>query len=94
MSQKFLKSKVHKVESMNYILFTTTRCPKCPEFKSFVSKNINFKGKILDETMPEFSEKIQELNVTAAPTIIIFEDGKEVFRASETYELEGFLTMS
>ncbi len=76
---------------MNYLLFTTTRCPKCPEFKEFVADNVSFDGVILDETLPDFHDKIGEYNVANAPTIIIFEDGKEIFRGSEVYELEGFL---
>ncbi len=76
---------------MNYLLFTTTRCPKCPEFKEFVAENVKFEGTILDETQPDFHDKIGEYNVANAPTIIVFEDGKEIFRGSEVYELEGFL---
>ena len=76
---------------MNSLLFTTTRCPKCPEFKQFVADNVSFDGVILDETMSGFHDKIAEYSVSNAPTIIIFEEDKEVFRGSETYELEEFL---
>jgi len=77
---------------MNAILFTTTRCPKCPAFKKFVAENISFPVDILDETMAEFPEEIAKYGVTNAPTIILFgEDGEEVFRGSETYEISDFL---
>jgi thioredoxin-related protein len=76
---------------MNYICFTTTSCPKCPEFKSFIAENIKFEGEILDETKPNFMEIISSHNVTAAPTILIFDSKKEVFRTSEIYELGEFL---
>ncbi|MDH3324774.1 MAG: hypothetical protein OEL89_03990 [Candidatus Peregrinibacteria bacterium] len=76
---------------MNYILLTTTACPKCPEFKQFVVDNVTFEGVLLDETNPEFTNRIAELGVTAAPTMVIFEDEKEIFRTSETYELQDFL---
>lgn len=77
---------------MNYILFTTTRCPKCPEFKEFVVSHINFKGEILNETTPDFIEKTQSYRISSAPTIIIFDENKkELFRGNETYELEEFL---
>lgn len=76
---------------MNYLLFTTTRCPKCPEFKQFVADNVPFEGVILDETMPDFHDKIAESGVSNAPTILIFDGDKEVFRGSEVYELEDFL---
>lgn len=77
---------------MKYVLFTTTRCPKCPDFKIFVSQNVELPGKILDETMPEFSEKIGAFGVTNAPTIIFLDDqDQEVFRSSETYEITDYL---
>jgi hypothetical protein len=79
---------------MNYLLFTTTRCPKCPEFKEFVADNVTFDGTILDETLPEFHDKIAEYGVANAPTIIVFDGETEVFRGSEVYELEGFLNSS
>ena len=77
---------------MNALLFTTTRCPKCPAFKEFVGENISFPVTILDETMAEFSDEIANYGVANAPTIIVFgEDGEEVFRGTETYELGEFL---
>lgn len=77
---------------MHYILFTTTRCPKCPEFKEFIKKHVGFEGEALDETSPNFLEKTQEYKVSSAPTIIIFDKNKtEIFRGDETYELEEFL---
>ncbi len=76
---------------MNYICFTTTSCPKCPEFKSFITENIKFAGEILDETKPNFTEGISKYQVTAAPTILIFDEKKEVFRTNEIYELDDFL---
>ncbi|MCF7830794.1 thioredoxin family protein [Candidatus Gracilibacteria bacterium] len=77
---------------MNALLFTTTRCPKCPAFKEFVAGSVSFPVDTLDETMAEFSEEIAKYGVANAPTIIIFgEDGEEAFRGTETYELEEFL---
>ncbi len=76
---------------MNYICFTTTSCPKCPEFKSFITENVKFEGEIWDETTPNFMDTISKHGVTAAPTILFFEDEKEVFRTNEVYELGEFL---
>ena len=76
---------------MNYLLFTTTTCPKCPAFKKFVAENIDFDGEILDETSPDFSSRIAESGVIVAPVILIFENGKEVFRTGEILELQDFL---
>lgn len=77
---------------MNYILLTTTSCPKCPAMKEFVSENLaGFSGKILDETNPNFMDQVQKYGVTVAPVLIIFDGEKEVFRGSEIYEVEDFL---
>jgi len=77
---------------MHSLLFTTTTCPKCPAFKAFVAERVHFPVEILNETMPQFSDKIGEYGVTNAPTLIVFDDeGKEIFRGSEVYEVEDFL---
>jgi glutaredoxin len=77
---------------MNYLLFTTTSCPRCPAMKEFVSKNLaGFSGEILDETASNFMEEVQKYGVTVAPVLLIFDNGKEVFRGSEIYEVEDFL---
>ncbi len=77
---------------MNYLLLTTTSCPKCPAMKEFVRENFaGFSGEILDETKPNFMEEVQKYGVTVAPVLLIFDNGKEVFRGSEIYEVEDFL---
>lgn len=79
---------------MYYILFTTTRCNKCPDFKSYVKDHIRFKGIILDEVSDEFADEISKNNVISAPTLIIYENDlrkKEIFRTSEIYEVKEFL---
>jgi hypothetical protein len=76
---------------MNYILFTTTRCPKCPAFKEFVTQNIKLSGEILDETAPDFNKKITAHQVGQAPTILFFEKEEEVFRSGEIPLVQDFL---
>ncbi len=86
---------------MNYLLFTTTSCPKCPKMKEFVRENLQpalklrstgaVSGEILDETKPNFMEQVQKYGVTVAPVLLIFKDGEEIFRGSEIYEVEDFL---
>ncbi len=77
---------------MKYLLVTTTTCPKCPTMKSFVAEKISFAGETIDNTDPDFAEKIQKLGIQNAPTILIFDDAEnEVFRASEISELAEFL---
>lgn len=77
---------------MHYILFTTTRCPKCPEFKKFVINHLNINGYILDETNDNFVELTEKYHISSAPTIIIFDDAEnQLFRGDETYDLEEFI---
>jgi len=77
---------------MNYILFTTTRCPKCPEFKKFLQENINADGRVLDEYSETFSDEISKYKVSNAPTIILFDENQnELYRTSEISSLEDFL---
>jgi len=77
---------------MKYILFTTTRCPKCPAIKEYVKQNVKFAGEIMDETNPNFAKLIEEHEVQAAPTFIVWIDnGMEHFRGNEITEIEEFL---
>lgn len=77
---------------MKYILFTTTTCPKCPAMKELVLQNVKFEGEILDNTASSFGERVQQAGVQNAPTIVIYDDkDNEVFRASETEELQEWL---
>jgi len=76
---------------MNGILLTTTSCPKCPAMKAWVADNINFDVLIVDENHPEFTDLLGKYSVTTAPTLILEENGTEVFRGSEDYEVDEFL---
>lgn len=79
---------------MYYILFTTTTCIKCPNFKKIVSEKINFDGKIVDENSEDFMDLASKYSVMSAPLFLVFENenlDKEIFRCSEEYELEEFI---
>ncbi|MFH1375571.1 MAG: thioredoxin family protein [Patescibacteria group bacterium] len=77
---------------MKYLLFTTTTCPNCPALKEFVAENISFGGEVLDDSSPNFGERIREAGVQNAPTLIVFDDeGAEVFRGGEVSEVADFL---
>lgn len=76
---------------MEYILFTTSTCPKCPMFKEYVKEEVEFYGDVIDNTTPLFGDKVAEYGVSNAPTIIISNDGEELFRTSDIGELEGYL---
>jgi len=76
---------------MNYLLLTTTTCPKCPEMKKFVQDNISFDGKILNENSEGFYTILTEYNLSVAPTFLVLKGDVEVFRASEIEEISNWL---
>ena len=60
--------------------------------KEFVAEEISFAGEKIDNTAPDFMDKARELNVEAAPTLIIFDDSsQEIFRGNEAQEVRDFL---
>lgn len=67
---------------MRYLLFTTTTCPKCPEFKEFV-KTLNLKGRTVDENGTNFKAQLKKFGVTTVPTLVVFDRGIVLFRTSE-----------
>ena len=77
---------------MNYLLFTTSKCHKCPEFKEYIRMHIDFNGTILDENSPDFSNTAKEFNITSAPHFIIFNDDNNIlFRTGDLSELATFI---
>ena len=76
---------------MKYLLVTTTTCIKCPSFKEIVKNKLQFDGEIINEQSLNFSEILQKYNISSAPTIIIFENEKEIFRTTEEFALVEFL---
>lgn len=74
---------------MHYLLFTTSGCFKCPNFKKKVLKEITFNGEALDENSDDFLHKAEKFSITSVPSVIVFKDKtlkKEVFRTSEEYD--------
>jgi hypothetical protein len=76
---------------MNYLLFTTITCPKCPAVKQFVAANVTFPGETVDNTRSDFMELAGQHGVSVAPTFIVFDNGNEVFRGNEASEIDSFL---
>ena len=76
---------------MQYLLFTTTTCPKCPEIKEYVLSSCPISGQIVDNTSPDFGILASTFSVSIAPTFLVFDDNRsEVFRGNEVYEIESF----
>lgn len=79
---------------MNYLLFTTTQCPKCPAFKEFVQKFVPFEGKVINETDESFRSLALEYAVSSVPTLLVFEDENHeeaVLRTGETADVYTFI---
>jgi hypothetical protein len=79
---------------MNYLLFTTTRCPKCPAFKEFVQKFTTFSGTVINENDEKFGNLTTSYNISAVPHIVVFEgDSQEskIFETNDATELYSFL---
>jgi hypothetical protein len=74
---------------MKALLFTTTTCAKCPAFKAFVSERVHLPVEVLNEKDARFGELAIHYGVTAAPTLVVIdEQEKEIFQASEQYEVQ------
>lgn len=79
---------------MNYLLFTTTTCPRCPSFKEFVGRFVKFPGKIIDERDETFQNLSLEFAISSVPTLLVFEDESHetaVLRTGDAAELYTFL---
>ena len=78
---------------MNYLLFTTTTCPKCPAIKEYIESNLDFPGQMINEDSAKFHQLAEEHQVMKVPTLIIFNtEGKEIFRAHDGSEVAEFIT--
>ena len=79
---------------MNYLLFTSPHCPKCPGFKDFVQKHVPYEGKVLAPQDADFQALSREFVIHSVPTLLIFEDpGQEALalRTSEVTEVYDFV---
>ncbi len=79
---------------MYYLIFTTSTCFKCPDFKKNILKNINFEGEILDEHNDDFLSRAQKFSIMSVPFVIIFKDKtqkEELFRTDEEYSFINWL---
>ncbi len=76
---------------MNYLLFTTRTCPRCPEVKAFVRDHVTFPGRVLDETAADFPDLAQRHGVQQAPTLVVLDGEREVFRGNEADEIAFWL---
>lgn len=78
---------------MHYLLFTTTRCPRCPSFKEFVQKFVKIPGEILDENNPSFQNLASQYGVSTVPTFVVLkdEDPNAILQTNETSDIYSFI---
>lgn len=79
---------------MNYLLFTTPTCPKCPGFKDFVQTHLHFQGNMIDPSDEHFFELSRRYMVNTVPTLIVFEDEQResaILRTNDISEVYDFI---
>jgi len=76
---------------MEYKLFTTQFCHKCPAMKEFMSGQDKVAGSIIDASTPEGLAEAQKHSVTGVPTVVFLDDGEEKHRCTSKEEVEGVL---
>jgi len=77
---------------MQYLLFTTLTCPKCPAVKVWVTENISFPGRIIDNGQADFMDLAMQYGVQEAPTFIALNENQaELWRANEVSEIQHYL---
>ena len=77
---------------MEYKLFTTKFCHKCPAMKEFLSSKSELKGSFIDASEPEGLEEAKQFNIQTVPTVVFVDDNNtELHRCNEKQDVEDFL---
>ncbi|MBU2561497.1 MAG: hypothetical protein KKD17_04310 [Nanoarchaeota archaeon] len=70
---------------MQYKLFTTPVCPKCPPLKEFMSSQEKVSGEVVDAHTPEGLAEARKFNVHTVPLVVWLDDsGAEVGKRCST----------
>jgi len=77
---------------IEFLVFTTPTCPNCPVVKEYLQNQDKIKGKMVDASTSEGLELARKYEVTAVPTVIFFQDDKEINRAHSKEETEKIIT--
>ena len=75
---------------MNLKIFTTPTCVKCKAIKRYL-EGVDVEVEYVDATTPEGKKLASEAGVMSAPTILVFDDGKQIGTAHDMDELEEYL---
>lgn len=80
---------------MQYLLFTTSTCPKCPAFKQQVSLTLgHMQGSTIDERHPDFARLTDEYSIGSVPLLLIFDDENRESAALRTSEIADVLSFA
>ena len=74
---------------MQYKLFTTPMCPKCPAMKEHMAGQSKISGEIINCHTPEGLAEARKLVISSVPTVVFFDDdGKESRRCGTKEEVD------
>jgi glutaredoxin len=77
---------------MQYKLFTTPMCPKCPAMKEYMASQTKISGEVINCHTPEGLAEARKFVISSVPTVIfIGEDGRESRRCGTKEEVEEIL---
>jgi len=75
---------------MSYKLFYTEGCFNCPPVKEFLNSSV-VKGEHINASEPSGLDLARNLDVFGVPTVIFFEDDKEIGRADSVSECQRII---
>jgi Glutaredoxin len=79
-------------KKMQYKLFTTPMCPKCPPMKEFLAGQGKVSGEVVNCHTPEGLAEARKFSVHAVPTVVFLDDdGKESRRCGTKEEVEDVI---
>ena len=76
---------------IKYMVFTTPTCPNCPAVKEYLSSQEKIKGDFVDASTSDGLDLARKHEVTAVPTVIFFQDDKEINRAFSKEETQKII---
>jgi len=78
-------------DGIHYEFFARKTCPNCPPVKEYL-ENCTTEGSYIDVDTEQGLERARELQIFAAPTVVIFDaQGHEIARAHTAQELSAVL---
>ena len=79
------------VIELEYKLFTTRFCHKCPAMKELLMGQNKISGESVDASTPEGMVVARQYNITGVPTVVFLDEGVEVKRTQEKGEVEDVI---